>query len=261
LSSSASIEMVTAVAMNSLYEMKLDMIDLIKLSQQAENEFVGVHCGIMDQFASGLGKTDHAVYLDCATLDFEQVPLLLGDYKLVISNTNKRRGLTDSKYNERRAECESAVEIIARTEPLSFLGELTFTRFLDLQHLIPDEVVRRRAYHVVSENQRVLEAVRALRDSDLAGFGTLMNASHDSLRDDYEVTGMELDTLVEEARKVEGVLGSRMTGAGFGGCTVSLVHRDALERFITGVGAAYHSKTRLKPDFYVGEVGDGAREL
>ena len=261
LSSSASIEMVTAVAMNDLYEMQFDMIDLIKVGQKAENEFVGVNCGIMDQFASGLGKTEHAVYLDCATLDYEQVPLILGVYKLVISNTNKRRGLADSKYNERRAECESSVESIARTEPISLLGELSLARFLDLQHLIPEEKIRRRAHHVVSENQRVLDAVKALKESDLVRFGQLMNASHDSMRDDYEVTGRELDTLVEEASKVEGVLGSRMTGAGFGGCTVSLVHKDAIDRFITEVGAAYHAKTGLKPDFYVGEVGNGARKL
>ncbi len=261
LSSSASIEMVTAVAMNELYEMQFDMIDLIKIGQKAENEFVGVNCGIMDQFASGMGKTEHAVYLDCATLNYEQVPLVLGDYKLMISNTNKRRGLADSKYNERRAECESSVESIAMTEPVSLLGELSYARFLDLQHLIPDERIRKRAHHVVSENQRVLDAVKALRQSDLVLFGQLMNASHDSLRDDYEVTGTELDTLVEEARKVEGVLGSRMTGAGFGGCTVSLVHKDAINRFITEVGSAYHAKTGLKPDFYLGEVGDGARKI
>lgn len=261
LSSSASIEMVTAVAMNELYDMHFDMIDLIKIGQKAENEFVGVNCGIMDQFASGMGKTEHAVYLDCATLDFEQVPLVLGDYKLMISNTNKLRGLAESKYNERRAECEKSVESIAMTEPLSLLGELSYARFLDLQHLIPDKTVRRRAHHVVSENQRVLDAVKALRESDLVLFGQLMNASHDSLRDDYEVTGIELDILAEEARKVEGVLGSRMTGAGFGGCTVSLVHKDAIARFITEVGSAYHAKTRLKPEFYLGEVGDGARKL
>jgi galactokinase len=261
LSSSASIEMVTAVAMNELYDMRFEMIDLIKIGQKAENEFVGVNCGIMDQFASGMGKTEHAVCLDCATLDFEQVPLVLGDFKLVISNTNKRRGLADSKYNERRAECESAVESIARTQPVSHLGELSYARYLDLQHLIPDERVRRRAHHVVSENQRVLDAVSALKRSDLVLFGQLMNASHNSLRDDYEVTGIELDTLAEEARKVEGILGSRMTGAGFGGCTVSLVHKDAIDRFITEVGSAYHAKTGLKPDFYLGEVSDGARKI
>jgi galactokinase len=261
LSSSASIEMVTGVAVNALLDEPLDRIDLIKIGQKAENEFVGVNCGIMDQFASGMGKTDHAVFLNCATLDYEQVPLVLGDYCLMITNTNLRRGLTDSKYNERRSECENSVEFLSRSEPVSFLGELSFSKFLDIQHLIPDETVRRRAHHVVSENQRVLDAIKALKAADLGLFGKLMNASHESLRDDYEVTGIELDTLVEEARKVDGVLGSRMTGAGFGGCTVSVVHKDATDRFITEVGSAYHAKTGLKPDFYIGKVGEGAMEL
>ncbi len=261
LSSSASIEMVTGIALNALLNLGLDMIDLIKIGQKAENEFVGVNCGIMDQFASGMGKTEHAVLLDCATLEYEQVPLVLGDYVILISNTNKRRGLADSKYNERRAECEKSVEDIAKSEKISQLGELAYSRFIDLQHLIPDETVRRRAHHVVSENQRCLDAVKALKAYDLILFGELMNASHDSLRDDYEVTGTELDTLVEEARKIDGVIGSRMTGAGFGGCTVSLVHKEAVSDFIKEVGSAYHAKTGLKPDFYTGEVGDGAREL
>jgi galactokinase len=253
--------MVTGVAVNALLDEPLDRIDLIKIGQKAENEFVGVNCGIMDQFASGMGKTDHAVFLNCATLEYEQVPLVLGDNVLMITNTNLRRGLTDSKYNERRSECENSVEFLSRSEPVSFLGELSFGKFLDIQHLIPDETVRRRAHHVVSENQRVLDAIKALKAADLGLFGELMNASHDSLRDDYEVTGIELDTLVEEARKVDGVLGSRMTGAGFGGCTVSVVHKDATDRFITEVGSAYHAKTGLKPDFYIGKVGEGATEL
>ncbi|MFC2115682.1 galactokinase [Bacteroidota bacterium] len=261
LSSSASIEMVTGVAVNALLGLKLDMIDLIKIGQKAENEYVGVNCGIMDQFASGMGKTDHAVLLDCATLDYEQVPLVLGDYAIVISNTNKRRGLADSKYNERRGECESSVEAISKSEKISFLGELSYTRYLDLQSLIQDKTIQRRAHHVVSENQRCLDAVKALKQSDLELFGELMNASHDSLRYDYEVTGVELDTLVEEARKIEGVIGSRMTGAGFGGCTVSLVDKKALDQFTTEVGSGYHARTGLKPDFYMGEVGNGAREL
>ncbi len=261
LSSSASIEMVTGIAVNALLNLNLDMIDLIKIGQKAENEYVGVNCGIMDQFASGMGKKDHAVLLDCATLDYEQVPLVLGDYSIVISNTNKRRGLADSKYNERRAECEKSVEEISKTEKIVQLGDLSYSKYLEFQSLIPDETVRRRAHHVVSENQRCLDAVEALKASDLKLFGQLMNASHDSLRDDYEVTGVELDTLVEEARKIDGVLGSRMTGAGFGGCTVSLVHKEKLNDFIKEVGSAYHARTGLKPDFYTGEVGDGAREL
>jgi len=261
LSSSASIEMVTGVAMNAVLNLNLDMIDLIKIGQKAENEYVGVNCGIMDQFASGMGKTDHAVLLDCATLEYEQVPLVLGDYAILISNTNKRRGLADSKYNERRGECEQSVKDISKTEKISLLGELTYSRYLDLESLIPNETVRRRAHHVVSENQRCLDAVKALKVSDLEFFGELMNASHDSLRDDYEVTGTELDTLVEEARKINGVIGSRMTGAGFGGCTVSLVHNESIDTFIKEVGSAYLSRTGLTPDFYIGEVGDGAKEL
>ncbi len=261
LSSSASIEMVTAVAVNALLQAGLDRIDLVKLGQKAENEYVGVNCGIMDQFASCMGKKKHAVLLDCATLEYELVPLVLGDYVILISNTNKRRGLADSKYNERRAECERSVEDLSKSHKISQLGELSLDRFLEIRDLIPDETVRRRALHVVSENQRCLDAVKALRSSDLKRFGQLMNASHDSLRDDYEVTGMELDTLVEEARKIDGVIGSRMTGAGFGGCTVSLVHKASVDPFVREVGSAYHAKTGLKPDFYVGQVGDGAGEL
>jgi galactokinase len=261
LSSSASIEMVTAVAVNAMLELGLDMMDLIKIGQKAENEYVGVNSGIMDQFVSGMGKKDHAVLLDCATLEYEQVPLVLGEYLILISNTNRRRGLADSKYNERRAECEQSVENISRKRKISLLGELSFEEFLDLQHLIPDETVRRRAHHVVSENRRCLDAVDALKVADLSLFGELMNASHDSLRVDYEVTGIELDTLVEEARKIEGVIGSRMTGAGFGGCTVSLVHQDSVDEFIREVGSSYRAKTGLKPDFYTGSVGDGAKEL
>ena len=261
LSSSASIEMVTAVAMNEHFHLNLDMIDLVKLSQKAENVFVGVNCGIMDQFASGMGKKDHAVFLDCSTLEYEMVPLHLGNYQLVISNTNKKRGLTDSKYNERRSECDRSVEYLSEGEPIKFLGELDYSRFTKMQHLIPDETIRRRAHHVVSENQRVTDAVKALRTADLVKFGELMNASHDSLRDDYEVTGLELDTLVEEARKIKGVIGSRMTGAGFGGCTVSLVDKSATDTFVTSVGAAYRGKTGLVADFHIAEIGNGAGRI
>lgn len=261
LSSSASIEMVTAVALNDLFSFGLEMMDLVKLSQKAENEFVGVNCGIMDQFASGMGKKDHAMLLNCLNLDYELVPLVLGDYTLIISNTNKKRGLTDSKYNERRSECEQSVEFLSRASGIKFLGEMDFPAFLDAQRLIPDEIVRRRAQHVISENKRVLDAVRALRGSDLKKFGELMTASHASLRDDYEVTGIELDTLVEEALSMKGVIGSRMTGAGFGGCTVSLVHKDAAGDFISSVGKSYERRIGLHPEFYRAEVGPGARRL
>lgn len=261
LSSSASIEMVTAVALNDLLEFKLEMLDLVKLSQKAENEFVGVKCGIMDQFASGMGKKDHAVFINCKTLDYETIPVNPGDYKILISNTNKRRGLAGSKYNERRSQCETAVKKLSKEKKIKFLGDLNMGQFNKIKHLITDDTILRRARHVVSENERVLNAIKALESDDLVTFGKLMNESHDSLRDDYEVTGIELDTLVAEARKVDGVLGSRMTGAGFGGCTVSLVHNDSLEKFNSQVGSAYKTATGLKPDFYIAEIGDGARRL
>jgi len=261
LSSSASIEMVTAFAMNDLFGFGFDRMDLVKLSQRAENQFVGVNCGIMDQFASGMGAEGHALFLNCDTLDYKRVPLRLDGMKIVIANTNKRRGLADSKYNERRAQCEAAVEALRTQENIRHLSDLDLDEFHELSHLIADETKRRRAHHVISENDRTLRAIDALNQGDIATFGTLMNQSHDSLRDDYEVTGTELDTLVEEARKVEGTIGSRMTGAGFGGCTVSIVREDAVEKFIREVGAAYLERTGLKADFYVAEIGDGSKRI
>lgn len=261
LSSSASIEMVTAYALSRVLDFDYSVIDLVKISQKAENLFVGVNCGIMDQFASGMGKRDHAIMLDCNTLEYELVPVKLHDYKIVIANTNKRRGLADSKYNERRAECEKAVEYIRAKHPIRFLAELTNEDFEKYARLIPDEIIRRRARHVVSENQRVLEAVEQLKAGNIMNFGLLMNASHDSLRNDYEVTGMELDTLVDEARKIEGTIGSRMTGAGFGGCTVSLVAEDSIDEFVASVGTNYKEITGLQADFYIADIGNGAGEL
>lgn len=261
LSSSASIEMVTAVALNELFNAGLSTLDLVKMSQKAENEFVGMNCGIMDQFSVGFGKKDHAIFLNCDTLFFEQVPILLNDYSLIITNTNKRRGLTDSKYNERRGECEKAVELLQAYKPIRNLSELTSD---DIQHLgkyIKNPVVRKRAKHVISENMRVVEAVKVLKYNDISRFGELMNLSHDSLKDDYEVTGFELDTLVYEGRKIAGVVGTRMTGAGFGGCTVSIVSNDCTTRFMTELSLAYHSLTGLVPDFYQPEISDGARKL
>jgi galactokinase len=261
LSSSASIEMVTAYAMNDLFGFGFDRMDLVKLSQRAENQFVGVNCGIMDQFASGMGAEDHALFLNCDTLDYKRVPLKLDGMKIVIANTNKRRGLADSKYNERRAQCEAAVEALRTQKNIRYLSDLDLDEFHALSHLITDETQRRRAHHVISENARTLRAIDALNQGDIATFGTLMNQSHDSLRDDYEVTGTELDTLVEEARKAEGTIGSRMTGAGFGGCTVSIVKEDAVEQFIREVGAAYLERTGLTADFYVAEIGDGSKRI
>ena len=261
LSSSASIEMVTAYAMNQLFGFGLDRWELVKLSQKAENLFVGVNCGIMDQFASGMGENDHALFLNCDTLDYEKVPLKLEGMKIIIANTNKRRGLADSKYNERRSECESAVKSIQKERQIRHLSELTLEEFNRVGHLIENETQRKRAKHVVAENHRTLQAVESLHAGDVVSFGQLMNQSHDSLRDDYEVTGRELDTLVEEARKIDGTLGSRMTGAGFGGCTVSIVKEEQVEKFVREVGKNYTEKTGLKADFYVAAVGNGSNQL
>ncbi len=261
LSSSASIEMVTAFAMNHLFGFNLERMELVKLSQKAENKFVGVNCGIMDQFASGMGAADHALFLNCDTLEYERVPLKLDGMKIVIANTNKRRGLADSKYNERRSQCEEAVEAIRKEKQIRHLSDLTLDEFRQVAHVIEDETVRRRARHVVTENDRTLRAISALNAGDIEAFGKLMNQSHDSLRDDYEVTGKELDTLVDEARKIRGTLGSRMTGAGFGGCTVSIVREPDVEDFIRDVGKGYAEKTGLTADFYVAEAGDGSKQL
>jgi len=261
LSSSASIEMVTAYALNEITGVALSRLDLVKISQRAENEFVGMNCGIMDQFAVGMGRENHAVFLNCDTLEYDLVPLTLKEYRLVITNTNKQRKLTDSKYNERRAECEKAVAYLSRKHSIRNLGDVSLAEFEQWQDLIPDETIRRRAYHVISEDARVLEAVHALKKGDLERFGELMYESHASLRDNYEVTGTELDTLVEEASRIPGVIGSRMTGAGFGGCTVSLVEKEKTDLFIEKLDQAYTARTGLKADFYVAEVGDGVKKL
>jgi galactokinase len=261
LSSSASIEMVTAVAINDFYNAGFDTLELVKMSQKAENEFVGMNCGIMDQFAVGFGKKDNAIFLNCDTLSFENVPLILNDCSLIITNTNKRRGLTDSKYNERRGECDKAVELLQAFKPIRNLSELSTGDISVLEKYISDPVVRKRAKHVISENGRVCEAVTVLKENNLIRFGELMNLSHDSLKDDYEVTGYELDTLVYEGRKLPGVLGTRMTGAGFGGCTVSIVKKTDSLNFIAELATAYTKKTGLKPDFYQPEIGNGAGRI
>ncbi|NSW93881.1 MAG: galactokinase [Bacteroidales bacterium] len=261
LSSSASIEMVTAVAINEIFEAGFSTLDLVKMSQRAENEFVGMNCGIMDQFASGFGKKDHAIYLNCDTLDYENVPLKLGDNALIITNTNKRRGLTDSKYNERRSECEKAVELLQAYKPVRNLGQITVSELDILEKYIKDPVVRKRARHVITENDRVLEAVKVLKSDNIDRFGELMNQSHDSLKNDYEVTGNELDTLVYEGRKLKGVIGTRMTGAGFGGCTVSIIKKEHAQDFMLKLSKVYTEKTGLKASFYQPEVGDGAKRI
>jgi len=261
LSSSASIEIVTAVALNELFNAGFTTLELVKMGQLAENEFVGMNCGIMDQFAVGFGKKDHAIFLNCDTLDYENVPVILDDFSLIITNTNKRRGLTDSKYNERRAECEKAVELLQAYKPIRNLSELVTGDLDVLEKYISDPVVRRRAKHVISENGRVIEAVKVLKENNIKRFGELMNLSHDSLKDDYEVTGTELDTLVYEGRKLPGVIGTRMTGAGFGGCTVSIVLKEEAENFMIKLAKAYTIKTGLVPDFYQPEIGNGAGKL
>ena len=261
LSSSASVEVVTAEAFDALWKLDLKMIDKIHISQKAENEFVGMNCGIMDQFSVAMGQKEMALFLDCGTLDYELVPLKLDEFRLVVSNTNKRRGLTDSKYNERRNECEQAVRDIKKVKQIDTLSDMTLDEFEEVQHSIPDPKIRRRAHHVISENHRVLEAIPALKNGELKKFGRLMNESHDSLKHDYEVTGPELDAMVEAARDVEGVIGSRMTGSGCGGCTVSLVAHPQTDDFVQKVRSVYLKKTGLEPSFYFPEIGQGVREL
>ncbi len=261
LSSSASIEMVTAYALNEICSAGLSVTEMAKLCQHAENSFVGMNCGIMDQFAVGMGRKDMAILLDCDTLDYEAVPLDLKDYQLVISNTNKRRGLTDSKYNERRSQCEEAVRLLNNKVNIRHLSDLGIDDIYLLDELIPDEVIRKRARHVITENNRVLKAVEVLKRGNIKHFGLLMNESHDSLKNDYEVTGDELDALVYEARKIDGTMGSRMTGAGFGGCSVSIVKKGKTDEFIRQLGSAYTSITGLTATFYLPGIDDGVRKL
>lgn len=261
LSSSASVEVVTAFICKTLFGLSLDMVKLSVLCQKAENTFIGVNCGIMDQFAIALGKKDHAIFLDTATLHYEYAPVKLEAKKIVIACSNKKRGLGDSKYNERRRECEEALEFLKKRADIESLGDLTEEEFERIKMLIPDETRRRRAKHAVYENQRTIHAVKALKENDIKRFGELMIQSHESLRDDYEVTGLELDTLVDAALKQEGVIGSRMTGAGFGGCTVSIVEDTAVDNFITKVGEIYQSVIGYAADFYVVDIGDGPVEL
>jgi len=261
LSSSASIEVLTAYMMKDLFQLEISMINLVKLCQKVENEFMGVNSGIMDQFAVAMGKEDQAILLDTNTLEYRYSPVLLENASLVVSNTNKKRGLADSKYNERRAECEEALKRLQTVLPISSLGEIDSETFGKYQHVIEDDVLIKRAKHAVTENERTLLAVKALESNEIEEFGKLMNASHESLKEDYEVTGTELDTLVELARKVSGTIGSRMTGAGFGGCTVSIVQNDALERFIQEVGTSYEEIIGYKAEFYVVSIGDGVHKL
>ena len=259
LSSSSSVHMLTAVALRDMYGVEgVSNIDIALYGQFAENNFNGVNCGIMDQFAISMGKKDNAIYLDTSNLEYEYAPIKLEGMKIVIACSNKKRGLGDSKYNERRAECEEALAELQKVVDIKALGDLTEEEFEKYKSAIGSEVRMRLARHAVYENQRTKRAVEVLKAGDVAEFGRLMNASHVSLRDDYEVTGKELDTLVDTAWKQDGVIGSRMTGAGFGGCTVSIVKEDAVKSFIENVGKIYEEKIGYKADFYVVEIGDGA---
>jgi galactokinase len=262
LSSSAALEVATASLIDEIHELRADRIELVKLAQKAENDFVGVNCGIMDQFISMMGKADHALFLDCRTLEYELIPAQFEKmgYSVVVVNSSVKRGLVDSEYNTRRAQCESAVEALQPHIPgIKKLRDVTIGH-LDLINTLPTDLAK-RARHVVTENQRVLDGVKALQNSNLKLFGELLYASHESLRDDYEVSCKELDLLVEIARSIPGTLGSRMTGAGFGGCTVSLVAHDAVDDFRTTICEQYSKQTGIKPETFVFKASDGARRL
>lgn len=257
LSSSASVEVLTGFILRDLFGFEVSNQDLALTGQFSENKFNGVNCGIMDQFAIAMGKAGCAIFLDTADLSYEYAPVQLREAKIVIACSNKKRGLGDSKYNERRSECEEALAELQKVVDIKTLGDLNEEQFEAVKNAIGSDVRIRRARHAVYENQRTVKAVQALKENNIALFGELMNQSHDSLRDDYEVTGIELDTLVDEARKIDGVIGSRMTGAGFGGCTVSIVKDAAIEEFKEKVGSAYLKKIGYAADFYVVEVGGG----
>ncbi|MBY0099164.1 galactokinase [Mesobacillus maritimus] len=261
LSSSASLEMLIGVILNELFGLKIPRLELVRLGKQVENEFIGVNSGIMDQFAVGMGKKDCGILLDCNTLNYQYAPLNLTDYQIIIMNTNKRRELADSKYNERRSECEQALARLQTKLSIKELGDLSEQEFEENRQLIDDDVLERRAKHAVYENQRTLKALKALQAGELETFGSLMNDSHISLRDDYEVTGDELDTLAEAAWKQPGTVGARMTGAGFGGCAIAIVKSTEIDTFIEEVGKEYQAEIGYEATFYVASIGEGATEI
>ncbi|MFB0546499.1 MAG: galactokinase [Anaerolineae bacterium] len=260
LSSSAAVEVVTAYAFQVLSGFDLSRVEMALICQRAENRFVGMNCGIMDQFISALGQRDRALLIDCRSLDYELVPIPAG-VKIIVCDTGVRRGLVDSEYNARRQECEEGVRTLGEHLPgVKALRDVSVSQFERYKDELP-KVVQRRCRHVINENDRVLRGVEALKKGDLAGFGQLMNESHISLRDDYEVSCRELDIMVEAAWAIEGTYGSRLTGAGFGGCTVSLVADEAVETFQTQVAEAYQAATGLKPQIYVCRAEEGASEI
>ncbi len=261
LSSSASLEVLIGYLLRDLYHFDFDDVKLALFSQQAENHFVGVNCGIMDQFIISMGKENTALLLDTNTLKYEEVKINLGKYKLVIMNTNKPRRLQDSKYNERRKECDDALSILQTKLDVHSLCEISVSEFEQYQDLIESEDIRKRAKHAIYENERTILAKKALDDGDIITFGKLMNESHDSLRDDYAVTGIELDTLVDLARSVEGTIGARMTGAGFGGCAIALVKETELQEFYETVSTGYKEKVGLEVTFVDGTIGGGPQKI
>ena len=262
LSSSASLEVLTGVVLRDLYGFDaLGMTDLALYGQYSENNFNGCNCGIMDQFAVANGKKDNAIFLDTADLSFEYAPVVLTDSKIIITNSKVKHSLVDSEYNTRRSECADALKALQTVLDIKGLGDLDMETFEKHKSVIGDEVKERRAKHAVAENQRTIEAVAALGAGDIERFGQLMNQSHVSLRDDYEVSCKEIDILVDLAWKIPGVLGSRISGGGFGGCTVSIVKNDSIDAFIETVGKAYLEKVGHEAEFYTVEIGDGARRL
>lgn len=261
LSSSASIEMVTAVALDFIFQTRLPVIELVKAAQNAENEYVGVKCGILDMFASGMGRADHCMLIDCQTLDFRPVPFRPEPLKIVIMNTNLKRGLAGTKYNERVAECKKALEILSPHFNITTLSDLPFDRTPEALGFLDDPVLKKRARHIFTENERVRQAGRALDENNPSRFGQLMVASHDSLRDDYEVTGPELDTLVTAAMQFPGVAGARMTGAGFGGCAIALVPEESYPDFVKHTGSIYTAQLNRTATFYTAAAGEGARRI
>ena len=267
LSSSASLEVLTGFVLRSLFGEEGSRIasvtneELALIGQQSENEYNGMHCGIMDQFASAMGKEGNAIFLDTNTMQFEYAPIELDGMKLMITNTNKKHSLVDSEYNLRREQCRRALKDLQTKLPVKTLGDLSIGEFEANKLLITDEVCRKRAKHAVYENQRTIRAVAALKAGDIVTFGKLMNESHVSLRDDYETSCREADILAEEAWKIPGVLGSRITGGGFGGCTVSIVKDEAADEFKEKIGAVYLKKVGYPASFYMLQIGSGPREF
>ncbi|QCX24137.1 galactokinase [Companilactobacillus futsaii] len=261
LSSSASIELLMGNILNDVFKLGINQIDLVKMGQQNENNYIGVNSGIMDEFAVGMGKKDQAILLDTNTMEYHYAPVELGDHVIVIMNTNKQRALADSKYNERRSQCEQALALLQTKLNIKSLGELSIDEFDRNSYLINDDTLIRRARHAVFENQRTLKAIKYLKENNLTEFGKLVNASHISLHYDYEVTGVELDTLVEAAWQQDGVLGARMVGAGFGGCAIAFVQKGQVESFKQNVGQIYQEKIGYNADFYIAEIADGPSEI